>query len=58
MANQIQTKSGTCATHGQVDATRELPAPHFPFVVYALRRVLAGRRPYRCPDCGAPVTTG
>jgi DNA-directed RNA polymerase subunit RPC12/RpoP len=34
-----------------------MPRPGFPFVVYALRRALAAKRPYRCPDCGTPVLT-
>lgn len=54
--NQTQTRTGTCPTHGSVEATRELPGPSFPFFVYAIRRLVAGRRPYRCPTCGAPVT--
>jgi hypothetical protein len=58
MAIEVQTQSGHCATHGTVDATREVPRPHFPFFVYAVRRLLAARRPYRCPTCGAPVATG
>ena len=57
MATEVQTRSGRCATHGEVEATRELPRPHFPFMVFAVRRDLASRRPYRCPDCGEPVTT-
>jgi hypothetical protein len=56
MANEVQTQRGTCPTHGDVEATRTLPRPSFPFVVYAIRRSLAQRRPYRCPDCGSPVT--
>ena len=58
MAIEVQTQSGHCATHGTVDATREVPRPHFPFFVYAVRRLVAARRPYRCPTCGAPVATG
>jgi len=58
MATETQTQTGTCPTHGTVEATRELPRPSFPFVFYAARRVIAARRPYRCPDCGARVTTG
>jgi len=27
----------------------------FPFVVYAIRRAIAQRRPYLCPECGAAV---
>ncbi len=57
MANEVQTRSGSCPTHGTVDATRTLPGPSFPFVVYAVRRLIATRRPYRCPTCGAAVTT-
>jgi hypothetical protein len=58
MANETQTRKGTCPTHGTVDATREVPRVGFPFVVYAVRRWIASRRPFRCPTCGAPVTTG
>jgi hypothetical protein len=57
MANEVQTRTGNCPTHGQVEATREVPRPGFPYVVYFIRRMLAQRRPYRCPDCGAAVTT-
>ena len=53
--NQVETRTGTCPTHGSVQATRTMPRPGFPFVVYAIRRLLARRRPYRCPDCGAAV---
>jgi hypothetical protein len=57
MASDTQTRIGTCPTHGTVQATREMPKPGFPFFVYAVRRLMANRRPFRCPDCGAPVTT-
>ena len=56
MANQVQTRKGTCPTHGIVDATREMPPHGFPFIYHWVRRVLAGRQPYRCPSCNAPVT--
>lgn len=46
MANEVQTRSGTCPTHGAVEATREVPRAGFPFFVYAFRRLLAARRPY------------
>jgi len=29
-----------------VEATKEVPRPHFPFLVYAVRRVIADRRPF------------
>jgi hypothetical protein len=56
--NQIETRAGTCPNHGTVQATRTVPRPSFPFVVYAVRRLLAARKPFRCPDCGSPVTAG
>jgi hypothetical protein len=54
--NQVETRTGTCPTHGTVQATRTMPRPGFPFVVYAIRKLVASRRPYRCPDCGAAVS--
>jgi hypothetical protein len=56
MATETQTRTGTCPEHGSVQATREMPKPGFPFVVYAIRRLLAAKKPYRCPDCGATVS--
>lgn len=58
MANELQTKSGRCPTHGTVDATRDMPGSGFPWVYNAVRRMIASRRPYRCPTCGAPVEVG
>ena len=56
MATETQTTVGDCATHGEVEATRELPRISFPPVVTAvLRAVAKRRRPYLCPRCGAPV---
>ena len=57
MATEVQTQAGRCSTHGTVQATREVPKTGFPFVVYAIRRALAQRRPYLCPECGASVQT-
>ena len=51
----IQAQAGRCSTHGPVEATRELPEMRFPFVVYAIMRAAARRRPFRCPECGAAV---
>jgi hypothetical protein len=56
MATEVQTRKGTCPTHGAVDATRTVPRPGFPYVVNAIRRAVAQRRPFRCPSCGEPVT--
>jgi hypothetical protein len=55
MAKEIQTHMGRCATHGTVQATREVPKVGFPYVVYATWRAIAQRRPYLCPECGAAV---
>ncbi len=57
MATEVQTRTGQCPTHGTVEATRNVPTAHFPFLVYAVRRVIATRGPFRCPTCGASVTT-
>ena len=55
MAKEIQTQTGRCATHGTVQATREIPKMGFPFIVYGVLRAMAKRRPYECPECGAAV---
>ena len=55
MASEVQTQAGQCATHGTVEATREVPKMGFPYVVYATWRAVAQRRPFRCPECGAAV---
>ncbi len=55
MAKEVQTHAGRCSTHGTVQATREVPETGFPYVVYAIWRALAQRRPFLCPECGAAV---
>jgi hypothetical protein len=55
MATEVQTQARRCPTHGTVQATREVPQMGFPFVVYAIGRAVAQRRPFRCPECGAAV---
>lgn len=52
--SEIQT--GSCATHGRVEASRDIPKMGFPFIYYGVRRMLAKRRPFKCPTCGSPVT--
>jgi hypothetical protein len=56
MATTTQTRTGTCMTHGSVNAERLLPKLRFPFVVTAAMRYFAKRKPFRCPECGSPVT--
>jgi hypothetical protein len=55
MTKEIQTQAGRCSTHGTVEATRAVPTRGFPFVVYAIWRAAAQRRPFLCPECGAAV---
>jgi hypothetical protein len=55
MAREIQNRTGRCETHGMVEATREIPRMGFPFVIYAIWRAVAQRRPFLCPECGAAV---
>jgi len=57
MASETQVRTGTCPAHGSVKATREMPRAGFPFLVNAVRRQIAGRRPYLCPTCGERVRT-
>jgi hypothetical protein len=56
MAKEVEIRSGNCPVHGSVQATRDVPTLGFPFVLTYVRRVLARRRPYRCPTCGAAVS--
>ena len=55
MASEIQTMFGRCSTHGEVQATREIPGMGFPMIVYAIRRRRARRAPFECPTCGSAV---
>jgi hypothetical protein len=57
MATDTQTRTAVCSTHGTIEATREMPKPSWPYLIYAVRRTLAARRPYRCPTCGETVKT-
>jgi hypothetical protein len=56
MATEVETQAGRCATHGTVEATREIPKMGWPFFYYAMRRARARKQPFLCPDCGEPVT--
>jgi len=58
MATETQTTLGDCPTHGEVEATRQIPGVTFPPIFTAGRRALAKRRrPYLCPTCGVAVVT-
>jgi hypothetical protein len=58
MVVEVEKRTGRCATHGLVEATREVPRLQFPYLVYGIRRQLARRRPFRCPTCRAELDTG
>ena len=55
MATEVETQIGRCATHGTVEATREIPRMGFPFIVYSILRSRAKNKPFLCPECGAEV---
>jgi hypothetical protein len=57
MAIEVETRTGRCATHGTVEGTRDMPKSGFPWAYNAIRRMMARRKPYVCPECGAPVET-
>lgn len=53
---ETETRTATCPEHGQVEATREIPRMGFPYLYFTVTRALARRRPYACPQCGAPTS--
>jgi hypothetical protein len=56
MATTTDKRTGTCARDGTVQAERQLPKLTFPFLITAPMRYFAERKPFRCPECGSPVT--
>ena len=56
MAAEVQTRQGTCPTHGSVQGTRQIPRITFPWLITAVVRAVAMRRPYLCPQCGEHVS--
>lgn len=58
MATTTETRTGSCATHGKVQAERQLPQLTFPFIITASMRYFAKRKPFRCPECGSPIALG
>jgi len=55
MGREVETEMGRCDTHGAVTGTREVPTISFPWIVNAVRRSMAKRRPFVCPECGDPI---
>jgi hypothetical protein len=58
VTTEEEHQSGRCPTHGDVEATPDMPKSGFPWVYHAVQRMMARRRPFHCPECGAPVETG
>jgi hypothetical protein len=56
MAAEVETRTGRCATHGVVAATRPVPQVRYPIFIDVVVRAVARHRHYHCPACGAPVT--
>ena len=56
MDKEVETRTGRCEAHGTVHATRKIPTMGFPFFYFTVARAMARRRPFRCPECGQPVT--
>jgi hypothetical protein len=46
----------TCPAHGSVNATKIVPKPHFPYIVFGVRKLLGLLQPYRCPACGGKTS--
>jgi hypothetical protein len=55
-AARTVSRTAHCPSHGAVEATKQVPQPSFPFVLYGFRRLFTVARPYRCPMCGAKVS--
>ena len=55
MPDRTEVRPGTCPEHGTVQAVKEIPAVHFPFLVWAFRRATVGFRAFRCPECDSKV---
>ncbi len=54
--NETSVRQGSCPTHGDVPAVRDVPKLKFPYLVTGPARGFARLRPYRCPECGAKVS--
>jgi hypothetical protein len=52
---ETETKMGRCPTHGTVEGRREIPRVAFPFVLFAVMRAMARRKPFFCPTCDKPI---
>ena len=48
-----KTKPGNCATHGAVQAVKDVPVFRMPALFYTARMIGSAFKPYRCPQCGA-----
>jgi len=58
MPDRVVVRAGTCPEHGAVEAVKEIPGVHFPFVVWLFQRAAAPLKPFRCPECDSRVSVG
>jgi hypothetical protein len=56
MPDRTVVRAGTCPEHGAVEAAKEIPGVHFPFVVWLFQRAAAPLKAFRCPECDSKVT--
>ena len=54
-AEKSKHSRGVATPTGPSTATREIPTISFPWIVNAVRRSMAKRRPFACPECGDPI---
>ena len=55
MADRTRVRDGVCPEHGSVHAVKEVPGPHFPFLVWLVQRAATPLRAFRCPECDGKV---
>jgi len=54
VATETRTHTAVCPAHGTVEATREMPKPGWPYLVYAVRRHSRRGDPTAAPLAGKP----
>ena len=52
---KVQTAAGRCPTHGNVQASKEVPSFSWPVLVYLFQQVRNDFRPLTCQECGQKV---
>ena len=55
MTKEVQTQAGRCSRTEQSRQRVRSRKRDSPFVIYAIWRAVAQRRPFLCPECQAAV---